>query len=211
MNDAQPSWFRENLFIVAAIALPIIVILFFLAATRLPALWVDDPKHDFFFAIYEQRSDGAEFGIRFIRKQGGIQAEVRKSDNNHYRSVQRLFRYKALEQSVVEIEFDVPEEVVTQLRAQPNATPDVDHPISVPVPLGPIELDIQNKAPDGYALHKFSGRNSGLVSEIFGMNRRTRDMSIAKGGRVVKIPQPAMTTENWYYYQSAEFLGWVVK
>ena len=211
MNDAQPSWFRDNLFIVAAIALPVLVILFFLAATRLPALWVDDPKHDFFFAIYEQRSEQAEFGIRFVRKQGGVQAEIRRNDNNHYRSVQRLFRYNTLEQSVVEVEFNVPDEVAEQLRAQIKQTPEVDRPITVPLQLGDITLDIQNTAPDGYSLHKFSGRNSGLVSEVFGMNRRTRDMSIEKGGRVVKIPRPAMATENWYYYQAGEFLGWVVK
>lgn len=210
------SWIRQNPFVVAALALPLLVIGFFLAATAIPALLVDDPQHDLLFAVQHHDSSGGEFTLRYKVVDGQLSGEAQLKPANHYSGYQRLYRFDASDQSVREISPKIPEATRGALRERHghNAINNSDADARtkpnqveefVVAELSSEQLSTNTIAPDGYVFdNQYRGRR-GLFGELFGVGSGRYTLAISKQGRTVGL----RTQIQQYYFGNATFLGWV--
>jgi len=184
---------RENAFLVAAVALPLVVVGFFLLATAIPRWTVPPPAHDLLFTTSSYRQPRAAVSVGFRVVDGRLRADVRHAlENTHPpRTMLWIFEHETL--TTREVEFSVPE----------LAAGDPPRVIDVGAVAGRRILT-QPRAPDGYEVRKGDQSSPGIAGELFGMRRYDRRLSISKNGRVVSIdlPQQEWTTPS--------FVGWVV-
>lgn len=205
MAAQQPRWFRRNLFLISAIALPFLVTIFFLAATAIPEWLVDDPEYDVLFSVQEYANNAGQIPLAYSVDNGVVTAVVHGRAENGYPvgPVQKLYRFHVRSGRLEEIEPAIPENVQNQMPFATDAKSD-------PFPVGElsgVNLDSDPVSPDGYELHnEYDGRSS-LFGEIFGMGARRYRVGISKAGRVISI---APKNDRLYYsYRNVEFLGWL--
>ena len=205
MAASEPRWFRRNLFLISAIALPFLVTIFFLAATAIPEWLVDDPRYDVLFSVQEYANNQTEIPLTFSVDDGDVMAVVHgRSDNGYPVSpVQTLYRFHVQSGRLEAIIPSIPEHVQSQM---PFAADEKSKAFAVSQLAG-VTLDTNPVAPDGYALHNEYDGSSGLFGELFGMGSRRYRVGISKAGRVVSI---APKNDRLYYsYRTVSFLGWL--
>jgi hypothetical protein len=200
------AWIKDNVFLAAAVALPLLLVALFALATYLPRLWVDPPQHDLAFTnarSYEQRDN---FGVTFRASGNEIYAKVSHHGDGRALPSQRLYRYRAKDGEVIQVPFPVTDAMKTELREQHASTEDKMSSIDVPLREYGIVLVAPSVAPDGYRYLDRSTRGAGLFGEIFGMRSRNTAVRISKSGRTLAIPNPE---GERYYYGYADVLGWI--
>lgn len=69
-----------------------------------------------------------------------------------------------------------------------------------------MTLDSSSTAPDGFSFEGPNYGHSGFVTELFGGGYRNQGYRIKKGNVAYKIP----SVQNDYYFNSLQFLGWIV-
>jgi len=182
--------------IVASIALPLLVVVFFALASVLPGLYSTPPAHDLLLTL--QGSSGAKATLVRIDLSvidGQLKAVTHRLDNPVDDNVSRLFRYRHLTGDVTEISIPVPDNVA-----------ELKDGSVIPIPeLAGLRISEKLRAPDGY---EFSGsrRGGGLMTELFRGSRNRNDVRIAKNGVIVRVRLP--TPDFWY--NEARFVGWVL-
>jgi hypothetical protein len=187
---------RENAFLVAAVALPLVVVGFFLVATAIPRWRVPPPAYDLLLRttghVDQTRPRVAvEFAVRDSR----VEATVRGLPANGYPQVPKLFLVDHQTVNVREIPVDLPVNLG-----------ETDPPVTVPVSaLAGRRVIAEARAPDGYEFHSRGYRSTGLVGGLFGMGSHNEKVSLVNRGRVVPISFPS----NEYGY-SVSFVGWVL-
>jgi len=180
----QASGRSSSAFLIAAIALPLVVVAVFLVASAVPRWTVAAPSYDFLFRADSGYNPAAnQTVVNIVVREGHVVAEVRPAQANTYPPQPALFVFDHRTLIANEVRLELPSRLE-------------DGEASRLVPIDPLAnrrvLDTAN-APDGYAFSTGYQRGPGLVGELFGMNRYGARVAIEKGGRVVPIviPDPA--------------------
>lgn len=187
---------RDNAFLIAAVALPAVVVALFLLASAVPRWTVADPAYDLLVRVggpYDQTLP--KVAVDFNVRDGRVEAVVRGLHVNGYPQLASLFVIDHHTLNVQPVTFELPRDLK-----------EGDEPriIAIELPRGQ-RVTPGSRMPDGYELDTRSGRGGGLVGDIFGMNRYQPDTVLVNKGRVIAITLPSP-----YRYQSpATALGWL--
>ena len=184
---------RENPMIAASIALPLLVVVFFLLATALPKWLVEPPAYSFVFTAPDYTHRSPSIDVRFDVIDGRLRVRVYGAEAS-YRNTPRLYLFDHDTLTTREIHFDLP--------ANKDSFEDGDE-VDVPA-LQDAAILTDRVAPDGYELRGNGYVRDNLVTALFG-GRRHRNFSVHKSGAVFDIPNPG--TNNYYY--NLTFLGWL--
>lgn len=195
----ERRFLRDNYFLVAAIALPLIVVAFFLASSAIPRWLVAPPAYDLLIRatdVYNQTTP--RMAVDFNVVDGRVEATFRAVGANVYGVRSRLFFYDHATMSAREIPVELPDNLV---EGDPPRTIVVEE-------LAGRQVVAQPKAPDGYQLESRTQRNPGIVGELFGMNRYDSEASLVNKGRVIPIMLPA-PFQN-IYSSPVYSVGWLI-
>jgi hypothetical protein len=191
----ERGFLRTHAFLVAAIALPIVVAGFFIIATLIPQWTMPPPAYDLVLRAqrpYENPQPAvlADFVVRDNR----VEAIVRKAPET-YSLRWALFLFDHDTGKIREIPVKLPESVPEgEVRT-----------VAVEGLTGLIRADAT--APDGYELTIRTGGRSGLVGDLFGMNGYRQSVVLSNRGRIVPLvfPPPFQAA----YGTSVQAVGWV--
>ncbi len=188
--DSMKNFIKQNLALVTGVALPVLIVGFFLLASTLPRFFVTAPMYDFLFTDqkydYDEKDD---LEIRFTIKDGRLHAAV-KEDKNAWHD--RLYRYEHKSKSIREIEVVIRDDMS-----------DGDN-IMIPETTR-LKMSSNKASPDGYEFSVDRRYGGGLIGELFYSPRRN-SIILSKNGRRVLIPTP-----NNAYLNNAKFLCWIIE
>jgi hypothetical protein len=186
MPTKSGGFLRDNLFLVAAGALPLVVVLFFVASTVVPAWLVDPPAYDLVLTVtgpYDRNAP--DVAVTFEVRDGQVVAVSRPAKPNSYPQPVALF---------------VLDHASLSLREIPVPRPDFEPLVEgAPAPVErTVVMDLAARratagavAPDGYALGASSRGSTGLIGEVFGMRRSRYSPRLVKDSRVVAFDLPS--------------------
>jgi hypothetical protein len=192
---------KENLVLLAGIALPVLMMVGFLLASSLPQTG-DPPQYDLVFFVDDYASNTGNnlpVTVNLVVRDGTLVAQyLPVTAGSSYGYWKKIYRYEAATQTVRAIPFPFPADLstITGLREEPVAG------------LESARLDTRLQAPDGYELGGDDYRGNGLLGDLFwrpsGASPRLRN-----GTSSVPLE---LGTDTSYYYSSSniQFLGWVV-
>jgi len=194
MTSDVGQFVRRNAFLVAAVSLPLVVVIFFLLAAAIPQWTVPPPAYDAILrgSTYEQPTQ--RVSVEFLVRDGKVHATVRPVPANMYPTRSTLFLFDHRTMKVTRINVDAPD----------LKEGDATRTFVVP-DLATLHVVSSTVAPDGYELKHRSAGSSGLVGDLFGMDRYNRNASLVNRGRVVSINLPP----PYEYYSPISILGWV--
>jgi hypothetical protein len=196
MTAGSRSFLRENAFLVAAVALPGLVVVFFLLATAIPRWTVPPPAYD--LVVRAPRPfDGARrrLAVELNVRDGRIEATVRGLGSDAFSQIPVLFLYDHRTSTVREIPIPLPETMAA------------DETRTIAVDAAPGRRVVAEvRAPDGYALEARNSNGTGIVGEVFGMRRYDSGMALVNRGRVIPLALPP-PYEAQYGVSS---VGWIV-
>ena len=193
------SLIRQNAMLVVCIALPLLVVILFAAASILPRMYTDPPEHDLLL-VHDARGEAGRdvpFNVQLTIVNELVVARVSKTKKSISGSIPRIYRYDHEGESFSEINLPITEEVYQ-----------LSDGAEIPIPeLADVRVTSNLRAPDGY---EFRGNDdsSGFITGVFGGGRNSNKFTIAKDGAIVRIRLPA--TDNLYWRFNTRFLGWVV-
>jgi hypothetical protein len=187
---------RDNAFLVAAVALPVIVVAFFLLASAVPRWLVPPPAYDLLLRAARPYDQGRpRVSVEFKVRDGRVEAVVRPVAAAAYPQPATLLLFEHETMNVREVPFDVPD------------LAESDPPRTIVVEaLAGRQVLAQTQAPDGYVVEPRTHRGSGIVGDLFGMNRYDYGLALVNKGRVV----PITLASTDHYYSPVSAVGWVV-
>ncbi|NQX89743.1 MAG: hypothetical protein HRT77_13890 [Halioglobus sp.] len=191
--------FRQNMMLVVSVALPLLVVIMFAAASILPRLYTAPPEHDLILA-YDTRGvtrREAPFNVQLSVVDNRVVARVSKAKESSHGSIPRIYRYTHETKSFHEISVPFTE-----------GTYQLSAGAVIPIPeLEAVRVTSDLRAPDGY---EFRGNesDSGFLSELFGGGNNLNSVTIAKDGAIVRLRLP--TTDSLYRRYNIKFIGWVI-
>jgi hypothetical protein len=190
-------FFRDNLFLVAAVALPLAVAGFFVLATAIPRWSVPPPAYDLVLraAIYDRKRSTVP--VDFTVRDGRVEATVRRWPAETWTLwTLLLFDHQSL--TVREIPLDLPA----------SLEPNEPYRTVIIEALKDRRVIDQIRAPDGYEFQAGRSRGGpGMIGALFGMNGYDRRASLVNNGRTVPITLPSPDQ----YYGTVAAVGWVTQ
>jgi hypothetical protein len=198
------QFLKKNLAIVAAIVLPLLLVLVFALSTLVVNRVVADPQFDFLVATNYYGGANEAFYFDVVQNRLKISYSFPTKVNGNYQNgnISRLWRVRVPAMTVEEISLVPP----------PRPPDDADGrrvPIDIP---GVSDLRVLSSqpAPDGYSFQQsYDYYNGNLMRELFGSSNRGRQMSaIVKDGRAVPVRN--VGGEPYSAYNS-HFVGWIAK
>ena len=212
MADGQ-SWLKDNLFVIAAIALPVLVAAMFILATSLPRAYVDDPQYELLVVIDRHDNESRPYRLRYRVEDGQLSASATYVSRRRTYNEAELHRFSPASGTLKRIDVTMPAALKAELKAlasDDDQAPETDAlPVPLPESLAQLRLHNNKQAPDGYTFRNRRGRGAGLFGELFGMSSRYYAMSVEKDGRVVDVATDADDPYR-YYYSNVRFLGWIL-
>lgn len=195
MALASGRFLRDNVFLVAAALLPLLVVGFFLLSTAIPRWRVPPPTYDLLLKANPSYNPPPHMMVDFVVAGGLVRAHVRPVPPNGYAQKTTLF---------------VVEHTTGRMREVPVPLPDAmapgDAPRDIPVDaLAGRRILTASEAPDGYRFETRSRRGPGLLGDLFGMRRYDPGLVLVNRGRVVNL-SPSPPHE---YLHSVSALGWL--
>ena len=196
--DERAGFLKRHGFVVAAVALPIVVVVAFALARLVPRLLVEDPRYDLVYSAVTDYSGAPSHSHCVIETvDGRVRVRWTRSEQEVYGATQRVYRLSPASGEVREI--PLPE--AGDLQA-PGDTRDFT--------LGGLEnvrLDTNPRAPDGYEYeYSYPGTN-GPFGALFYQGAHGPRSTIEKNGRVIVLPR---AHQGPYGYESVTFLGWAI-
>ena len=195
---------KNNLAIIAAIVLPLILIALFAVSTLVVNRVVADPQYDFLVATnyYGGANEAFYFDVVQNRLKLSYSFPTRVNGNYQNGNISRLWRVRVPAMTVEEIS------LVPPPRSQDTADGE-RVPIEIP---GVSDLQVLSSqpAPDGYSFQQsYDYYNSNLMRELFGGGSRGEQVSaIVKDGRAVPIRNLGGAPFSGY---NSHFIGWIAK
>lgn len=193
---ASSAWrfLRDNAFLVAAVALPIVVVGFFLLSTAIPRWTVAPPRYDALVRTSSYDQSSPRIAVEFMVRDEKLLATVRPvpADTFPQRPTLWLFDHRTMNVRRIPIEFP------GQLAAGEPQTIVIDA-------LAGRQVLADTRAPDGYEFQSRTQGQPGIVGDLFGMRRYNQGLILANRGRVVPVEIPSP-----YEYQSPVFVGWLI-
>jgi hypothetical protein len=192
------GFLRNNFFLVAAVALPVLVVIFFLLATAIPRWTVPPPAYDLVLRVgkpYE--GTRSSLAVQFRIRDGGLEAVVRPLTKDQYEPRWSLLLFDHRTRNLTEIPVTLPESL-------PPDSP----PQTVPVDaLAGRRILEQLQAPDGYQLRTDMSRGGpGLIGDLFGMRGYDQRAALVNRGRVVMMP-----LADSLYLSPITAIGWLAE
>ena len=191
------GFLRNNVFLVAAVSLPVLVVGFFLLASAIPRWTVPPPAYDLLFRVgkpYGQTP--AQMAVEFKVRDGQLETIVRPVPRDRYEQPWSLFVFDHETMNLKEIPFTLPDSLPQDSEPQ---TRSVDA-------LADRRILAQAKAPDGYELRTDRSRGGpGLVGDLFGMHGYDPSAALVNKGRVISIPLPS----GYQYLSPVDAIGWL--
>lgn len=186
---------RDNLFLVAAVLLPVAVVGVFLLSIAIPRFTVPPPAYDLLMAVSSYDQAAPRLGVEFTVREGRVFATLRTLPANSYPSRTTLWLFDHTTLSARQIPVDLPDRLAEgeQSRIVPVAG------------LSGRRIVSESRAPDGYQPRPRTSGSPGLIGDLFGMRRYDSTLSVVCRGRVVPVPMPSP-----YEYQAPVVLGWVI-
>lgn len=186
------TFLKENLVLIAGIALPLLLAIGFLAATKLSAIGIAPPETP---VLYFYKNYGpAGFEVR-DGKVYYYETELQPKNTN-YRLEIELYLYDPVKEERRKIALpDVPEKGTGKGGI---AVEDLEG----------FTVSVDQKSPDGFVFKNGwdDYYDGGLVLGLFGGSRRDRTAYLQKEGLKVKIDD-----DNRYGYRQPDFIGWVIE
>ena len=198
MSLGRRGFLRDNLFLVAAVALPLVVAGFFVLATLIPRWSVPAPAYDLVLraaATYDNTN--AKVAVDYSVRNGRVEATVRPAPANIYNQPWTLFLFEHETMTVREVPIDLPRSLA-----------EGESRTLVVEALAGRRVVTDAVAPDGYELVMRSSGSGGLVGDLFGMGRYRQEIGLMNGGRLVPLDLPAPYSSP--YSATAYAVGWVV-
>ncbi len=198
MTDAGGVLKRHG-FLIASIALPLLVVVGFVLARTLPRLWVADAAYDVLYLVrrgYDSQPRNIDRSVSVVA--GRLRVRWTKLESQQYPQPMHVYRFHPASGSCDEVRL-------------PEAPPANSFDRTTELDAGGFEgvsIDSNLRAPDGYAFDPGSGGNSGLMNELLVHRYRGPRAAISKSGRVIPLPR---SDSEPYGYEPAEFLGWIVR
>lgn len=194
---ALKNFIKENFVLAVGLTLPLLLVVLFFFASVLPKSMATPPQHEMIFATtrYDAQNQPA-YGVDFFVRDNALRARVTKRQPNAYINQRRIMAYDGRTQTVRELPYDT-----SKIGDMPDGTEIIFDEFRN------LQLDSNNKAPDGYEFDNAGYGHNGLVTEFFG-GYRNRGARVKKGAVAFKIPN---SYGGNYYYYDVQFLGWVIK
>jgi hypothetical protein len=192
---------KENLVLLAGIALPVVMMIGFLVASSLPQTLANPPQYDlvFFTDDYSSNSNGnLATTVNLVVRDGTLVAQYVPAGENNYGYWKKIYRFEAATQTIREIPFGFPPDfsTLTAMREEPVRG------------LEGVKLDTRLQAPDGYELSSNEYRSNGLIGDLFW--RSSTDRPRLRNG-ASSVPLELASDTQYYTYGNLQFLGWVVQ
>jgi len=192
------NFVKENLVLIVGLTFPLLLILIFFASTVIPKLMSPPPQYEMLFTTkqydYQNKTD---YLIDLSVKNQKLMVKVNKNENkDRSYDLTRLMAYDAKTDTVREIKIDTSKAIATAadgavvLQETENMT-----------------IDTAMVSPDGYRLDGPNYGGGGMVGGLFGGGYRDSGFRLRKGSIGYKIPH----TQQHYYYNQVQFVGWVIK
>lgn len=194
------DFLRDNLFLVAAAVLPLVVVVFFLTATAVPRWLVPSPAHDLLFTATRavHPAPGLQDGTRLEYRvsEGQVVARVRRTRDGEYHVETTLYWYDADTGAVREVPVELPGDL-----------PEDGTPRTVAIEaLAGVRVTTSYRAPDGYVLENDRDGYPGLFGALLGLGHVEHGPVLVRDGRRVAIELDG----DWQRHHSIELLGWVI-
>lgn len=190
------GFLRDNFFLVAAVSLPLIVVVFFLAASAIPSWFVAPPAYDLLVRMDDESRANSRIYAEFNVRGDKVEATFRVAPANAYQLRSVLFLVDHTTLTVREVPIEPPDNLV---EGDPPRTIVIDA-------LAGREALAPPTAPDGYRVDERRQRGPGLVGDLFGMGRYDSGASIVNKGRVIRIILPAPFQNS---YSRVYTVGWL--
>lgn len=185
------NFIKENLALTAGIVLPVMLVIFFFAASVIPKSLADPPQYELVFSGRKYNNNQpSDHVASYAVTNGVLHVKVIKAQNPDYQT-NTLHIYDPKTNIIRDITPPLDRIGTFAIKETAGAT-----------------LDTANIAPDGYEFESGYDGSGGLPMTVFGGGGGYRDdgLRLQKNGYRFKIPYDK---RNNYY--SAEFLGWIVK
>lgn len=197
------KWIKDNLVLVAGIALPVLLVAGFFLLSKAPAVLTDPPEYDFLLVAYRYdhqhpRDFNLSFDVRDRKLQGKV-TPAKEGQSTPSRQYAGIFRYNAADNSFDEVAYELPEGI-----------DGLEEPLFFLVEeTAHLDLDKRKKSPDGYVFEYLGYRGrGGLLGELFGMSRRyDSNYVLNRDGAYLNLPKPA--SDAYYYLHDLHFMGWI--
>ncbi len=182
-----------NWLVVTGIALPLMLVLLFLAAVNVPRWLVDPPTYDFLLAVNDPELNLPKNTSMTYAVEDGKLVVVYTGDAKRYTSSRRLYWWNADSQTADPVDL--------------GALPDVgdDTVRFTPKSLESVRISQKSESPDGYRFEDGTGSRAGFFGGLFYTSR-------SGGGRVSKrgASYPVLPAQRSYRYWGPVFVGWVL-
>lgn len=194
------QFLKENIAIVAAIALPLALVLVFILSMSISNAVVDDPRHDFLIATnyYHNANDALRFDV--IKNELQITYRYpQENETNHYNYNKntRLWRVSVSDMSMEEIAVITPDQKSNEKSITFNI-PNISE----------LQFVNQQPAPDGYMFENSNHyRHGNIMTELFSYNRYYTTANLTKDGRTIPVK---ILAEQKYRYNT-HFIGWILE
>ena len=189
---------RENAVIALSVALPVLVVALFSAATLLPRILVDPPAYSLLLVDDTANvSISSPVNIDLSVVNDRVRVRISKRQEDEREQFPRIYIFDHATASVRDIPIPLPDDI-DQLKDGTE--------IVIPG-LTNLKISAAFRAPDGYEFQGFANGGAGLMTGLFVGNRTRNGVTIAKDGAIVRIRLPV--ANDWY--SDIRFLGWVVE
>lgn len=190
------AFIKNNLALVAGLAIPVLMVAGFLVLSQAGKLFTDPPRHIAYFVAEDTAAPPVSAGVELrADADGRIAADITPYDDKPpYRRKPVLLAFDAAKGTIERIAFTLP----------PDTTGEY-----LPPEYASIRLTGGQVAPDGYEI-AYAGGHSGLIVDVF-IRNSMRGYRIRKGAASYTLPDRLQTSLYPYNYGYARFLGWSQK
>lgn len=192
MGNSRPR--KDNVFLIAAMLLPLVVVAFFLLATALPRWLVPPPGHDLLFTVARLAAPAPPAHVDYELRDGRVVARVRSPRENERPVGRILYRYHHEDGAVRRVAFDTPDDA-----------PGDGMTVAVPALSGAGVSD-DPVAPDGYRLQRDDHGYPGLFGALLGIGDHGSGIALVRDGRRIPLTPPGDGRRHY----DIRFIGWVV-
>jgi hypothetical protein len=192
---------RDNAFVVAAVALPVLVGVFFVVASAIPRFTVPGPAYDLVLRVGRPYDAvPSKVAIDFNVRDGRVVATIRTVPKEQgYLQPWALLYVDHRTMTMREIPLDLP----TSLKDGEDSR------VVVIDGLSTIRVSAQTTAPDGYRLENGTSGSPGIVGDLFGIGRYRQSAALVNRGRIIRLELPSPYEQP--YQSMAYAVGWVLE
>lgn len=228
------KFIKENIVLVLGISMPLLLVGFFILASVLPAMFIENPRYDFLF------SDGAYSQMKFEVVNGKLQIKVTANQYGD-RTTPALYRYSAATGKVQKLSIKLPEipAIATSVTSNSTISTNIVIPVDPAKPpsaeqaqnaaklvaeikkdstpqimmvavteLADLKLDNGTEAPDGYQFTQ--GGYDYYHGDFFwgvGSSSSHHRSALIKNGKSVPI---LYNNSRENYYNLPQLVGWII-